>query len=126
VFLQGDIGQGCPCSSGHDADRSSCLATLSHAVAWKKISVPISLLQQIGREMNSRVCTWNRSQLGNDLLESVFFRKHVEKIGPFANHMLNPLWVQEVLESDPIHMAVGFHLEDEIVYVAKAKAAVPP
>ena len=88
-----DIRERCPCASGHVAYSSSCLATLSDAVAWKKISVQIVLLQQIGREMNSRECTWNRPQLGNDLLECVFFREHVEKISPFANHVLNPLRV---------------------------------
>lgn len=113
------------CASDPDA-KSQWLATFSHAIARKKIFVLLGFLKQPSREMNRRICTRNRSQLGNDLLECVFFRKHVEKISPLAYHMLDSFGVQEVLESNPVNMAISIHFEDKIIYVAKAKAAVPP
>jgi hypothetical protein len=76
--------------------------------------------------MDSRICTWNGPQLGNDLLECILFRKHVEKICPSAYHILDPFRVQEVLEFDTIHMAIRLHLEDKVADVAEAKTAVPP
>lgn len=76
--------------------------------------------------MNRRIRTWDRPKLGDDLLERVLLRKHIKEISPLAYHMLNSFGVQEVAESDPVHMAVGFHFEDKIIYVPKAKAAVPP
>ena len=102
------------------------LATFSPAVPGEKITVPVKILKQITRKMNSRECAWNVAQLCNDFLERILFRKHVKKIRPSANDILNPLRVQEVLESDPIHMAISFHLEGKITDVPETKTAVPP
>ena len=76
--------------------------------------------------MNSRICAWDRPQLGNDFLECVLFWKHVKKICPSADDILNPIRVQEVLEPDPVNMTISLHFESKIAYVAEAKAAMPP
>jgi hypothetical protein len=106
--------------------KSQSLATLSPTVSREKIPVPVNILKEETRKMNSRICTWNVAQLGDDLLECILFRKHVKKICPSADHILNPFWVQEVLEFNSIHMAICLHLEGKVADVAEAETAVPP
>nr|GMD19481.1 hypothetical protein Iba_chr07eCG8640 [Ipomoea batatas] len=48
------------------------------------------------------------------------------KVSPFAYYSLDSFRVEEVRESHSVEMAVGFHLEDEFVDTAEAKATVPP
>ena len=64
-------------------------------------------------------------QFRNNFLKSVLFRKHVEQISSITDHLLDPYRVEEVCKSDPIHMAVGFHLKHKIIDVAEAEATMP-
>lgn len=76
--------------------------------------------------MNSRVRMRNRTHLPYNVLESILFRQHIEKITSFAYNSLNPFRIQETAEPHSIAMAISLHLEYKLAYPSKAKAAMPP
>lgn len=66
-----------PCTASLPSKPQS-LATLSPAVPGEKIPVPVNILKEETRKMDTRICTRNGPQLGNDLLECILFRKHIK------------------------------------------------
>lgn len=75
--------------------------------------------------MDRRTRLWYRAHLLNQIPESVLLRQHVEKILPPAYDLLDPLRIQEAPLPHPVGVAVGRHLENEVLDPAEAEAAVP-
>lgn len=101
------------------------LATFSFAVPRQEILVLLGILQQMSRKIHGRVRMRDGSHVTNDILECVLLSKHVVQICPLTNNILYSFRVQIMQKPDSIGVAVSFHLEYEVRYVAETKATMP-
>ncbi|KAJ0815377.1 hypothetical protein HanPSC8_Chr17g0796791 [Helianthus annuus] len=67
----------------------------------------------------------NGSHFPDYLLKRILLGDHIEKIGPFADDLLNPIRVQKPFEPHSIEMTIRLHFEDKFTYTAETEAAMP-